>query len=144
MNGQFDPIELMKTINELENKISALATIQTGGIWNAYTPTVTYSGGTTDPTTATVAGKYSVIGEVCIVQITYQITTIGSGDRTITNFTLPINYSGNAPTGSSQSNITAAGIVSHAVIGSGGNSVNVYHGAMSTTGYVRVTVTYEI
>jgi len=67
MNGQLDPIELMKTINELEYKISALATIQTGGIWTDWTPDLTQYGTMTLTSTTISMARYCVIGETCFV-----------------------------------------------------------------------------
>jgi len=81
MSGQLDPIQLMKTINELEYKINALATIQTGGIWTAYTPTPTGFSATT-----LAAGKYCVVGNLCTVHLRLD----GTSDSTSFNALLPI------------------------------------------------------
>ena len=79
MSGQLDPIALMKTINELEYKISALATIQTGGIWSAYTPVVSGSGGSAGAYAQTVTySKYMVVGRSVAWNMYLTITNIGS------------------------------------------------------------------
>ena len=36
--GQLDPIQLMRRIDELENKIDAMRTIEVGGVWQDWTP----------------------------------------------------------------------------------------------------------
>ena len=83
MSGQLDPIQLMKTINELEYKISALATIQTGGIWTDWTPTVTASGSMTIASLSVQSARYSVIGRICFINYWVQFTTGGTADTTV-------------------------------------------------------------
>jgi hypothetical protein len=83
--------ETLLKLKKLENEIERLKTIERGGVWTNYTPTVTYAGGTTDPTSITkVYAKYSRIGNVVHVALRYTYV-VGSGDRTTTLFTLPVS-----------------------------------------------------
>jgi hypothetical protein len=82
MAGQLDPIQLMRKIAELEDKINALRTIEIGGIWLDWTPTWTAL--TTNPVLGdgSLVGRYSVVGKICFVDITLimgSTTTYGSG-----------------------------------------------------------------
>ena len=98
MNGQLDPIQLMKTISELEYKINALATIQTGGIWTAYTPTWTATSNP-DIGNGTLTGKYTIIGKTChlnIYLLAGSTTTYGTGEWI---FSIPKTASGATESG---------------------------------------------
>ena len=80
--GQLDPIQLMRKIAELEDKINALRTITTGGVWTSYTTTWTAS--VTNPTlgNGTLAGRYCSIGKLTAIKIKLAIgstTNTGSG-----------------------------------------------------------------
>ena len=142
MNGQLDPIALMKTINELEYKISALATIQIGGIWTSYTPSITYSGGTTDPTSLTISSsRYSVVGKICHLNIVATLVR-GSGDRTQTQFTLPINY--NAQFCGSALVAYVSGSNAWRVYGNSSTKIHIDHGAMTGDGVIYVSAFYQI
>lgn len=59
------------------------------GVWSAWTPTITYGGGTTNPTSFTVTARYTRIGKLVVCVITGTLTR-GSGNRTYINFTPPI------------------------------------------------------
>lgn len=59
----------------------------------AYTPIVTYDGGTTDPTSITTTFHFSINGSLVSVIGAGQLTR-GSGDRTYTVFTLPFIFGG--------------------------------------------------
>ena len=59
----------------------------------AYTPIVTYSGGTTNPTSITTTFHFSINGSLVSV-IGAGYLTRGSGDRTYTAFTLPFIFGG--------------------------------------------------
>lgn len=55
-----------------------------------YTPTITYSGGTTDPTSNTIDFAYfQVVGSMCHFNIKSTIVR-GSGNRNFTQYTFPI------------------------------------------------------
>jgi hypothetical protein len=75
----------------------------------AFTPAVTYAGGTTDPTSNTASGKFSVNGGV----ISYFVTSTlvrGTGNRTATIFSVPLDVGGTLLAGSGADDITAAGL----------------------------------
>ena len=55
----------------------------------SYTPTVTYVGGTTNPTSITTNFQFSINGKTLTVN-GYGALTLGAGNRTFTIFTLPI------------------------------------------------------
>ena len=76
-------IALMREIAKLQGQIDALRTIQTGGIWTAYTPTLT--GWSSEPTAGVY--RYCVVGKLCTVMI-YQPND-GTSDSTTTRITVP-------------------------------------------------------
>ena len=88
MQGQLDPIQLMRKIAELEDKINAMRTIEIGGVWQNWTPVPTAEAGTL--TTVSASGKYAKIGKVVAVQLVITITTNGTGSGAIRS-NLPIN-----------------------------------------------------
>ena len=65
MAGQLDPIQLMRKIAELEDKINALRTIEIGGVWQNWTPTLT--GWSADPAGAIY--RYCLVGKLCTLMI---------------------------------------------------------------------------
>ena len=71
-----DNIALMREIAKLQLQIDALRTIEVGGVWTAYTPTITaYAGAFT---TVSATGYYSKIAKVVPILITVTITTNGT------------------------------------------------------------------
>lgn len=111
------------------------------GVWKDWTPTISYAGGTTDPTSLTVTFRYVVIGKMLVFNINGSLIR-GSGDRTYIAFTLPINYAVNF---TPMATITFAGTKSCAAFGQSGNRVSVaLGGAMSSDGYIFVSGFYEI
>ena len=135
-----DDIALMREIARLQEQISALRTIETGGVWQNWTPTVTYAGGTTDPTSVTTACVYNVIGGMTTITVNLGVTR-GSGDRTSTTITLPKNYSGiYSFAGAAFNTVSATRVVYF--LGSGGNRIIITHGAMTSDGVIRFTASY--
>ena len=83
MAGQLDPIQLMRKIAELEDKINAMRTIEVGGVWQDYA--VAWTAATTNPDIGNglLIGKYCIIGKTSHVSIRLQArstTTFGSGN----------------------------------------------------------------
>ena len=70
-------MDLMKKLNGLQEQINALRTIEIGGVWQNYTPTITAGSGSL--TTVSATGFYSVIGKVVQIIIDITITTNGTG-----------------------------------------------------------------
>ena len=83
-----DDIALMREIGRLQEQINALRTIEVGGVWTAWTPTITAATGTL--TTVSATGYYSKIAKVVAIQLVITITTNGTGGVAIIS-TLPIN-----------------------------------------------------
>jgi hypothetical protein len=89
MAGQLDPIQLMRKIAELEDKINAMRTIEIGGVWQDWTPTWM---ATTNPSigNGTLSGRYFQIVKLVYCQFTMiagSTTTFGSG---IWRFSYPV------------------------------------------------------
>jgi hypothetical protein len=102
-----------------------------------YTPTVTYSGGTTNPTSITTDFKFAIRGKIAIINGKGALTR-GSGDRTFTKFTLPV--------GAILSNGLSASIT-YATIKCGftqldadNDLITLEHSAMSSDGYYWIMV----
>lgn len=131
--------ELLNRIRNLEKLIDRLP--EQGGIWTSWTPVITYSGGSTDPTSLTTSSaRYSVIGEICHVFIAATLVR-GSGDRTQTQFTLPKNYTINF---SGSAVITyVSGSNAWRAYGSGSSKIVIDHGAMTGNGIIYVSAFYE-
>ena len=117
MSGQLDPIALMRKIGELESKIDALRTIQTGGIWTAYTPTVTSLAGSI--TSYTASGIYSKVGNIVFVHVGVTITNNGTGSGAIV-FTMPITVGTGNFIFDGREN-AATGNQLHGIVSTGGN-----------------------
>ncbi len=101
----------------------------------AYTPTVTYAGGTTNPTSITTDFVFAMIGGVVIVTGIGQLTR-GSGDREFTIFSLPFAVS-KGQTGSFATQYAATVL---SVYSTGDkNSVTCNHTAMNADGYYWFT-----
>ena len=82
MAGQLDPIQLMRKIAELEDKINAMRTIEVGGVWQDYTVEWTASITNPDIGDGVLLGKYTLIGKACTLAINMiagSTTTFGSG-----------------------------------------------------------------
>lgn len=112
------------------------------GVWQDWTPTVTYVGGTTDPTSLTItAARYNTIGKMLSFYLTGTLVR-GSGDRTYIQIPLPVNYVKNfTPTVS----ITFAGTKNCVAYGQASNRFDIVLGTpMSTDGYLWVNGFYEI
>jgi hypothetical protein len=59
-------------------------------VWNDWTPTITYAGGTTNPTSNTVNyARYKQMGKLVLFYLKSTLVK-GTGDRTYTVYTLPV------------------------------------------------------
>ncbi len=104
-----------------------------------WTPTVTYSGGTTDPTSLTVTATFAINGRVAALNINGYLTR-GSGNRTGMAFSMPITIAQDV-TGSY--NIAFNGVINCPNYISGGNWT-IAIGGMTSDGYHRGLLTYRI
>jgi hypothetical protein len=100
--------EILDKINRLERKVEKLNTNERlGYTWLDWTPTVTYAGGTTDPTAVNLNyAKYMLIGDGVWFMISWSVTTIGSGDRTTVYFTYPVTKVHSGGCGSAMEDVT--------------------------------------
>ena len=96
----------------------------------SYTPTVTYVGGSTDPTSITTTFHFSINGSLVSVIGTGYLTR-GSGDRTYTTFTLPFIFDGETGSFSCQ----YADTVKQVYCIGDKTKVTTYHTAMISDGY---------
>jgi len=90
MSGQLDPIQLMRKIAELEDKINALRTIEVGGVWADWTPSYSAGGAMTFTSVTTDEARYCVVGNLLHYKIRANGTTGGTAS-TVIQFTVPIN-----------------------------------------------------
>ena len=74
-------IALMREIARLQNQIDALRTIEVGGVWTAYTPTITAGAGAF--TTVAATGFYSKLGNIAPIIISIAITTNGTASGSV-------------------------------------------------------------
>lgn len=75
--------KMIQKLKRLEREVERLQRWESPGIWKVWTPTIAWGGGTTDPTTVSVASaRYCQIGKMVTFSLTVQIVTLGSGDRT--------------------------------------------------------------
>lgn len=133
-------IPLMREIANLQEQINALRTIEVGGVWQDWTPTVTYAGGTTDPTNLVLSAYYSVIGKICIFTVTGTLTR-GSGDRAYIAITLPINYSVNF---SGNVTVNFGSLMVCPNYGTAGSRLTINNGGMTADGYLWASGFYRI
>ena len=78
-----DDIALMREIARLQEQISALRTIETGGVWQNYT--VVWTASSTNPSigNGSLISRYCVIGKICffnIYLVAGSTTTFGAGE----------------------------------------------------------------
>jgi len=76
-------------IKKLEREVERLRVKESPGAWTSWTPTVTFDGGTTDPSSTTKQyARYTTIGKIVIATADYLFGT--GGDMTQYKFTLPL------------------------------------------------------
>ena len=105
--------------------------------WYNYTPTITFSGGSIDPTSITTGFSFSVIGRTLNVWGT-GVLTWGSGNRNTTIFSLPISISKDAAISAAASYATL--LWTYTRVSNSTNTIILYHSSMSQNGYYWLTV----
>ena len=101
--------------------------------WFNWTPTITYAGGTTDPTSFTITvARFWMIGEVKHVSFAATVTR-GSGDRPYQIISLPLSYTAFFGGGVTT---TYTGLQVSPFYQSGTNKVTIYTGAMTSDGFL--------
>ena len=76
-------MDLMKKLTGLQDQISALRTIEIGGVWTDFTPALSASGSMTISAESGLVGRYSVIGKLCFVGVRAIFTTGGTASTAI-------------------------------------------------------------
>ena len=108
--------------------------------WVSFTPTITYAGGTTNPTSLVGTAKYFQIGKFVTFAMDMTLTR-GSGDRTYIIIQAPVSLSLGG-TGSCTHTIITSVFTQAAVYYSGGFTTSL-GAAMARDGYFWMTCTYE-
>jgi hypothetical protein len=129
-------------LKRLEGEIERLKTIESGGVWTDYTPTISYSGGTTDPTSETItSARFCMIGKT--IKTAGRIDIVrGSGDRTFVLVSPPISYASSYFSGSFYGNVVTAGY-QIGLVRLAGNIVIQLGTAMTRDGFVTFSIDYE-
>ena len=111
------------------------------GAWDSWTPTITWVGGTTDPTSFTIlAAKYITIGNLVFCMLRGSLTR-GSGDRSYLSLTAPVTIS-NMASGSAHHSINGNGFVLAPLYSESGK-VTIFMGTMTKDGYIWASWFYE-
>jgi len=108
--------------------------------WQSYTPTVNYTGGTTDPTSLDLTAYYVAIGKVKFVQISGTLTR-GAGDRSYTKISLPVTPSAGGYCATCVTSFTGDFLSCPAYGESGG--ITIKHGTMTSNGYLWLSLMYD-
>jgi hypothetical protein len=104
----------------------------------AYTPSISYAGGTTNPTSLTPDAKFSISGNMVFV-ICNGTLTRGSGNRSYTVITMPVTV-GTVGSGGCHTNFTAAPASGVYVQ----TSCTIFHGTMITDGVMFLSLFYYL
>ena len=134
----------IERIKRLEKEVERLRVKESPGAWLDWTPTVTFAGGTTDPSTTTLQyARYMQIGKIVIATADYLFGT--GGDRTQFKFTLPLTpaQTYGAVTGYESLKTTFTD-PSKASMEASGALVTVYVPVQDKAGHVMFTAVYEV
>ena len=134
----------VERIKKLEREVERLRVKEKGGYWADWTPTVTFAGGTTNPSSTTLQyARYTTIGKIVIATADYLFGY--GGDRTQYKFTLPLKPTKTygAVTGY-ESLKTAFTDPTKAFISASGAIVTVYVPVQDKAGHVMFTAIYEV
>ena len=139
---------MQKQFNDLRAQFNDIARVDRPSpieyAWTNYTPTLTWGGGTTNPTTVSFDfAKHLSLGKMTICLVSISIDTLGSGDRVYVDIPLPVNAGSSFIPAVAQENITSVGGSSpRATSLGGGTYVRIYHGTMTRTGHVSMSIIY--
>jgi hypothetical protein len=134
-------------INDLQAEVVAVET-QLGtnaGAWMDWTPTITWEGGTTNPTTTTVThARYTKIGKLVTFSILFDITR-GTGNRNLCRFTLPASAKTTGQALSAYQTLTVGGYGASAAsrVVASTNTAFVSTGTMTADGSIWCAGSYE-
>lgn len=115
------------------------------GTWQNWTPTVTYLGGSTDPTSTTIEhARYCQIGNMVSFSLVASIVC-GSGNRTVAFVTLPITAKYSQITAScSEDIVTSTNTPRACWADNTSRMVVTLTSAMTQDGRIRISGTYEV
>ena len=109
--------------------------------WTSWTPTITWAGGTTNPTSFTIlAARYATVGNLVFCMLRGSLTR-GSGDRSYLSLTAPVTIS-NMASGSAHHTINGNGFVLAPLYSESGK-VTISTGTMTKDGYIWASWFYE-
>lgn len=140
--------KVVDRIKRLEREVERLRVKESPGAWKDWTPTDAWTGGTTDFTTAgVVAASYCNVGKILLVNIVYQISTFGTGNRTQLTLTLPTGI--DISTSSALSGLEAVRQTTYSPVGarafSTDDKIYVYfYPAPTRAGYILITGVCQI
>jgi hypothetical protein len=111
------------------------------GVWQDWTPTITWAGGTTDPTSFTVlSARYVTVGNLVFCTLRGSLTR-GSGDQSYLSLTAPVTISDMA-SGSAHHNINGNDFVLAPLYSESGK-VTIFMDTMTKDGYIWAAWFYE-
>ncbi len=131
-------------IKRLEKEVERLRVKESPGAWLDWTPTITFAGGSTDPSSITkLHARYTTIGKIVIASADYSFGK--GGNRTQYKFTLPLTpaQTYGAVTGY-ESLKTAFTDPTKAYMEASGALVTVYVPVQDKAGHVMFTAVYEV
>ncbi|MDX9779628.1 MAG: hypothetical protein RBT66_01170 [bacterium] len=81
--------KIIERLKRLEREVERLRVKESPGAWQDWTPTIIYTGGTTDYSITAYRSRYVKIGKTVTVAVNLTVT-VGTGNRTAIYFNLPI------------------------------------------------------
>lgn len=134
--------KVVDRIKKLEREVERLRVKESPGAWQSWTPTLTYLGGTSNPT-YTGTFRYSQIGKIVMFQVRVSFT-LGASNRSYTYISLPItavtsSYSAVSASG----NIVSTTYGTYAAFVDSGAGITIVHGTMTRDGNLFASGFYE-
>ena len=105
MSWETDAKYILRMLDDFDRRLKFQERLETPAIgdWTSYTPTITYFGGTTDPTSTSKSFRYTKFGKLIVLNGLLTIV-VGPGNRTYMHITLPIASANNGWAGSASPN----------------------------------------
>ena len=146
MSYETDMKYLLSEIESIKNRLRFQERLETPSIspWTTYTPTITYSGGTTDPDSETIDNaEYIRIGNFVYfaVRVSY---TRGAGNRTTTIVSLPIEAGQTQIALSGWERVSTGNQLTCPAWINTVTTANIQHGTMTTNNFSAVAGGYFI
>jgi hypothetical protein len=137
--------KVVDRIKRLEREVERLRVKESPGAWLNWTPTISWSGGTTNPGTVTInSARYCKIGKALMFNLQFT-TSVSAGDRTGITITIPANIATHG-SGSCIQTLTAATNTWAGVLLSYSADRIIVNlpSAIDRLGYVIISGTYEV